>query len=274
MHKYTPAELRFLKNKGAGKTLAELTDLFNKRFDLSVTTSQVSSVCACYKMNFGRIHKYTKTEIRFLEKNVAGRSYAELTEMFNKRFGLDFTRNRIQSTLHRLGLANGRDGRFRPGSIPPNKGRKGYCPEGCKKSWFKPGHRPANKKPVGTERINADGYVDVRIRNPSGKRHKNWKAKHRIIWETANGRKVPRCHAVIFADGNKLNFALNNLLPVSRSELAVMNRLGLISNNEALTRAGKTAADIKLKIAELRRKAKKSGEPRGGQNRQKRGGGK
>jgi hypothetical protein len=204
------------------------------------------------KRKYSPPHTYTAAEIRFLERKVAGRSYAELTELFNRRFGLSFTVSRLRSTLTRLNLANGRDCRFRPGQIPFNKGKKGYCAAGSEKGWFKPGGRSANQRPVGAERITVYGYVEVRIRNPSGKKQKNWKPKQRLIWERAHG-KIPRGRVVIFADGDKRNFALDNLLLVSRSELAVMNRGGLISPHGDMTRAGKTIADIKLQIAKLKR---------------------
>jgi hypothetical protein len=211
--------------------------------------------------NYAPPHKYTAAETRFLRSYVAGRSYAELTEMFNRRFGLSFAVKRIVSALGRLKLTNGRDCRFRPGHTPYNKGKKGYCPAGCEKGWFRPGNRPWTHKPVGTCRVNRDGNVEVRIRNPSGNSRKNWKPKHRLIWEKAHG-KVPRGHVVIFADGDKSNFALDNLLLVSRGELAVMNRQGLISADKDLTLAGKAIADIKLLIAERKRRLKKRNKPR------------
>ncbi|MDR2370424.1 MAG: HNH endonuclease [Treponema sp.] len=206
-------------------------------------------------------HTYTAAEIRFLEKKVAGRSHAELTELFNRRFDLSLTIFQIKKTLRRYGLSNGRDGRFRPGQIPSNKGRKGYCPPGSEKGWFKPGFRPANYMPVGSERINGDGYIDVRIHNPTGKPWKNWKAKHRIIWEKTRG-KIPPGRVVIFADGNKLNLDPDNLVLVSRSELAVMNNCGLISVRRDLTLIGKSIADIKLLIADRKRGVKKRARER------------
>jgi hypothetical protein len=202
------------------------------------------------------MHRYTAAEVRFLKSKVAGRSYAELTELFNRRFGLDFVTSRIASTVKRLGLQNGRDCRFRPGMVPHNKGKKGQCSAGCEKTWFKPGQRPHTWQPPGTERVTRDGYISVRIRNTRGPPHKNWKAKHRIIWEKARG-KIPRGHVVIFADGDKRNFALDNLLLVSRKELAVMNKLRLITSDPELTRTGKAVADLKLLITERRSGQKK-----------------
>jgi hypothetical protein len=112
------------------------------------------------------------------------------------------------------------------------------------------GHKPWNYKPVGTERTNTDGYVEIKTADPN-----KWRPKHIIIWEKANG-PVPKGYVVIFADGNKQNVVLNNLLLISRKELAIMNKRGLIANSADLTKAGLTIADIYLKIGE-RKKNKK-----------------
>ena len=124
---------------------------------------------------------------------------------------------------------------------------KGICSKGCEKGWFKPDHRPVNYMPIGSERINADGYVEVKVSNTKKPVQRRWRAKHLVIWEKAHG-KLPKHHVVIFADRNNRNFALDNLLLVSRPELVVMNRLGLISPHKNLTKTGKVVADLKLAI--------------------------
>jgi hypothetical protein len=196
------------------------------------------------------MHKYTPEEIRFIKSEIAGRSYAELTELFNQRFGLSVTVGQMKSFRGNYGLRNGRDFRFPPGHVPFNKGRKGVNQGGIE-TQFKPGQMPHNYQPVGTERINTDGYAEVKIRNP-----KTWKAKHLIIWEAAYGT-VPKGNVIIFADGNRLNLSLDNLLMVSRSELVVMNRWRLIFKHADSTKVGKTIADIKIKIADRKRGMKK-----------------
>jgi hypothetical protein len=212
-------------------------------------------------------HYYTPEEIRFVKRKIAGRSYVEMTALFNERFGLrgkkKITFGQMQSFLGNHKLSSGRDCRFRPGLIPHNKGKKGHCPPGSEKGWFKPGEMPYAWRPVGTEIVDSYGYVKVKIRNP-----RTWKFKHRLIWEKAHG-KVPRGHVILFADGNKLNVRLDNLLLISRKELAVMNRLGLISAHKDLTKIGKSIADIKLLIAERKQEAKKAQKtPRNPERRQ------
>ena len=107
---------------------------------------------------------------------------------------------------------------------------------------------PYNYKPVGTERINGDGYIYIKVADP-----RTWKAKHRIIWEEVNG-VVPKGHALIFADGNRLNVVFENLVLVSKRQLAVMNKHRLIAQDADLTKTGVIVADVYLKIGERKRK--------------------
>jgi hypothetical protein len=200
------------------------------------------------------MHKYTPAEINFIKKKIKGRSYAELTDLFNEHFGLrgkeKITPAQISDAAARRKLCNGRDTRFHPGFIPHHKGKKCYF-AGSEKGFFKPGHRPWNYLPVGSERLNTDGYFEVKISDP-----RTWKLKHLIIWEKRHG-EVPKGYVIIFADGNRLNVSLSNLLMVSREELAVMNHLGLISKDKDLTVSGKLIADIKILIAERVRELKR-----------------
>jgi len=184
-----------------------------------------------------------------------------MTDLFNRHFGEPVTVAQMTNFLRNHKLRNGRDTRFRPGRISPNKGIKGVWHKGSEATWFKKGSRPASYMPVGSERVNGDGYVQVKISDRKKQAWKRWKSKSVILWEAHHG-KVPKGHAIIFADGNKLNLALDNLLLVSRAELAVMNNKRLISTNRELTLAGKAVADIKLLIA--KRKAVKPAKKRRG----------
>ena len=198
--------------------------------------------------------KYSAEHIDFIAINIKGRSYQELTDMFNDRFGMGLKVSTMISLASRHGFRNERDCRFntgweptqfKKGHAPWNKGKKGTG--GWEPTQFKKGQKPVNYKPVGTERINADGYVEIKIADPN-----KWKSKHTIIWQAANG-PIPKGHVVIFADGNKQNVTLDNLLLISRRELAIMNKRGLIANDAELTKAGVTIADIYLKIGERKK---------------------
>ena len=203
--------------------------------------------------------KYRAEHVEYIATNITGRSFKELTAMFNERFGMDLKVSAIVSLSDRHDLHNGRDTRlnkgyeptqFKKGHTPFNKGKKGLG--GWEPTQFKAGNKPANWVPMGSERVNRDGYVDIKIAD--GKLQKNWKGKHILIWESING-PVPKGNAVIFGDGNKRNFEPNNLILVSRKQLLGLNKLHLIQNDAELTRTGIIIADIYSKIGE-RKKSK------------------
>lgn len=112
----------------------------------------------------------------------------------------------------------GRKTRFVKGSIPVSKGRKieeWMSPEGIAnsaKTRFKKGHRPAGYRPIGSERVNVEGYIEVKIDDK-----KRWRHKQRVVWEAANG-PVPDGYIVSFKDGNKQNCDLDNLYLITKAD--------------------------------------------------------
>ncbi|HDK7162121.1 TPA: HNH endonuclease [Clostridium botulinum] len=193
-------------------------------------------------------YQYTKEQIKFITKNVKGRSNRELTEMFNNNFGLDLKISQIKSFKKNHKLDSGLDGRFKPGHIPFNKGIKGVYAKGCEKTWFKKGSTPINHRPVGSERITVDGYTEIKVEEPN-----KWRLKQQLIWEKYNG-PVPKGYVVIFGDGNQHNFNPDNLILVSRQQLLILNRNKLIQKDADLTRTAIIIADLHQKISQ--RKAK------------------
>jgi hypothetical protein len=202
-------------------------------------------------------HKYTPKEASFIKRHIAGRSRAEMTRLFNmQHFSDPITEGQLSNFMSRYGLRNGLLGKSLQGRTPHNKDMKGYCPKGSEKGWFKPGHKSPHCLPVGSERC-LSNTVLVKYSNRKGPRKMRWKSKHALIWERAHG-KIPRGHVVIFADGNHWNFAIDNLLLVSRAELVTMNHLKLISTRKEITRTGKTLAGLKMAVAERKRRIKKT----------------
>ena len=77
-------------------------------------------------------------------------------------------------------------------------------------------------------------------------------AKHRLLWEEENA-PIPKGYVIIFGDGNRRNFQQDNLILVSKSQLAILNKNQLIQNDADLTRAGIVIADIYKKIGERKK---------------------
>lgn len=193
------------------------------------------------------MHKFTREQLDYLREIAPGRSTAEHTRMMNEKFGLQLTAGQIKSCKGNYGITSGLDGRFAKGHESWNAGKKGLVTPGSEKGWFRKGNRPRNYMPVGSERVNTDGYLDVKIADPN-----KWRAKHRLIWEAAHG-KVPKGYALIFADQDRMNVTLENLILVSRAQLVTMNKVGLLYDDAESTKSGLVIADV-LMAASRRKK--------------------
>lgn len=196
--------------------------------------------------------EYTEEEREFLKDYTPGHSYKEIQEAFNSKFP-EITISQTIACIKNHGLSTGRTGRFEKGHIPQNKGKK--MPkdvyEKCKGTMFRPGQKPVNTKPIGTEELRSDGYIWVKVSDkPKVKTSENWKQKQRLIWERANG-PIPEGHIVIFRDNNRLNCELSNLALISRAEHAIMNNLGL--------RLGEETIDTSVGIAKVMDLIRKKG---------------
>lgn len=192
-------------------------------------------------------HFYTEEECQFIRNNIKGTSYKKMTEIFNEKFHTDIGIRAMSSKIRGLKLTNGLNGCFKPNRIPWNKGKR-YIPGGrSHETRFVKGHTSLNKKPIGTERITKDGYLEVKVSEPD-----NWELKHRYIWEHNYG-KPPEGAIVAFKDGNRLNVSLDNLALITRKENVIMNHSGTRYKNPKMFETGLLLAKIRLKESERKK---------------------
>lgn len=119
---------------------------------------------------------------------------------------------RTNENLFKYGKAH----RYKKGDITWNKGKYMRVSVATE---FKKGHKPHNYKPVGSERITVDGYLERKVADP-----KKWKAVHHIVWEEVNGPIPPR-HKLVFKDNNKMNISIDNLLLLTYEEAMARNTI-------------------------------------------------
>ena len=199
------------------------------------------------------IHYWSEEEIAFIKKVYPYHSNKEIVEMMFKEFGLRTSVGSIKNVRNRYNLPNKKipnGGWFKKGYASLNKG-KGMSPEVREKvkgSWFKKGDKPSNYKPVGSTRIGSDGYRYIKIANPD-----KWIPYHRILWEKAHGEKLKDDEAVIFADGDKSNFDIDNLVKINKGNLLFLNNKGLIFEDKELTKAGVVVSKLNEEISKRKK---------------------
>lgn len=243
MCKYNEDILKFVVNNVKGRTNEYLANMVNEKFGTEFTASSMNAYKANHKLKSGIRYNGSDKKPRlfspeiteFIRKNVKGLYNAELTDLVNKTFKTCYNVDQIGNYKMRLHISSGLTGYFEKGHVPANKGKK-MSPEQYEKSkatMFKKGHKNANERPVGGERVDGkDGYTYVKVANPNV-----WKLKHVMIWESVHG-PVPVGHNVIFLDSNRQNFDIENLAIVSKSINARLNQNNRRSNYAEVTKAG------------------------------------
>ncbi len=183
-HKYTPEQKAYIHEIAEGKYNIEIVELFNERFGTNITESKINSFKKNNKIksNVPKSRKtgdeglFTKDQKDFIKKNVSGHLNQELADLVNAKFGLQITARQMNTFKKNHGLVSGIDCRFQKGSVPANKGTRHVYNVGGNKTSFQKGHTPKNYMSVGSERVNAADYIDIKIADPN-----KWRGKHLIV---------------------------------------------------------------------------------------------
>ena len=164
-----------------------------------------------------------------------GRSYSGVSQMAST-LGLKKTAEYIKAHSFRKGSVVGRDCRFQKGHVPANKGlkRPGWYAGRMRETQFKKGARQgvAAKKwmPIGTIRVDREGYVRIKVREAKSGEHSGfgnsgaWPLLNRHVWEQNKG-PIPPKHIVAFKDRDRSNCAIENLELMSMADNARRNSM-------------------------------------------------
>ena len=256
-----------------GRTTKEVTELinqqgFDEKYGMVFTEDIVKEAKSRYGFKSGTpmgnpkgfSSKYPEGMAEYVASIAQGKSTAELVEAVNRKYGAGTIGIRqMKAYKKNHGINTGLTGQFEPGHTPANKGKK-MSPEAyekCAPTMFCKGQTPVNHKPVGAESVRWNYkrnqmFVYVKVAEPN-----IWRMKHILEWEKHNG-PVPKGKAIIFADGNPQNTDIDNLVMVSRSQLAVMNRWGIHGYDKQTAEVAANVASLKIVVSE-RKRGKKHG---------------
>jgi hypothetical protein len=139
--------------------------------------------------------------------------------------------------------------RFQAGQAAWNKGVKGSTGlhENCRRTQFKKGQMAgaaqARWVPVGTYRINGDGYLDQKVTD-LGRGPRDWEAVHRLVWKEQFG-PIPDGHIVTFKPGQRTTV----LAEITSDRLECITRADLAHRNHPRNRDPELGRLIQLKGA-------------------------
>lgn len=140
-------------------------------------------------------------------------------------------------------------GQFQKGNRPWNTGMRWSAGGNSHKTRFKKGHIPKQYKSLGTLREARNGYTYIKV-SDEGPRYQRWIPYQKYLWQQHYQRTLPEGMVILFLDGNKKNFEIENLAAVTRAESMYINHMGLHFDNTALSKTGMLIARVMMKIKE------------------------
>lgn len=193
---------------------------------------------------------YSEEMLDWIKNNVKDCPHRILTEKFNKKFNTEYSIDCLRNLCQRKGWHNGFTGCFEKGHVPDNKGKKMPLEiyKKLKETMFSKGNIPENHRPVGSERLQADGYMYVKVAE-----HNKWRMKHHIEWEKYN-TPIKQGEILYFLDGNKTNCSIDNLMLTKKEYIGAINR---IVNKNKPSKTAVLVASLQVETKKARLKIRK-----------------
>ena len=194
VHYPTEEERQWLReNRTPTTNLNELTEKFNKHFNLNLNKRRVLHICLSDKKGkIIQVHRWTKEEEEWLREHYKDFNSSQLAKLFAEKFGIIIKAHAFKNKMQKLGL-----------------------------SYLKANNLDVyNKKPIGTITCRKDS---------NGRKRYLVKVDDKGTWEEA-GRyfykkyygEIPDNSYIYYLDGDTSNFAKENLIALTNSEIGTL----------------------------------------------------
>ncbi len=242
--KYTTQMVEFIRAHSSSCTLSQLHAIFCNSFGCDVSIHGLRAKVRALGLEYVRPKpRYSRTfpqdVVEFIRDNAHGMPNSILAQMVTDSFGVEITREQVKSIKRQMCVRSGLGTAeamwmSRPeGWVNPLKGRK-VSPqtyEKIKKTFFRKGENGRRRTPVGTE-VMRGGRIMVKIAEPS-----TWMTKARLVYERETGETLEDNEIVIFLDGNRQNFSIDNLMMAHKGEVLEGYKICSAHYNSDMTRA-------------------------------------
>lgn len=211
---YTEKKLNWIRdNYNNFETVVELTEEFNKQFSCSKEPYAIGKQCS--KLGLKKDFGYTEEQKQWLIDNYDNYdAVVDLAREFIKVFDLEKNYKSVADYCFRkLGLNKDINKK-----VVPNK-----------------------KYNIGDEKFEG-GYCYIKVKEyertgkyDNKKQKQCWKQKQRVTWEKYYNQEVPEDCQIIFLNGDRSDFDIENLYCVKKKYLPYMERNHWFSDNPELT---------------------------------------
>lgn len=237
---YTPDEIDFLKEIIKGKIFPEINKLYKKKFNKEMTYNELCAFKQKYGIKSGVFYNtrtepnnqkyfYTQEEMNYLKNIFWGNSFKDVIKKYNKKFNKNMDFNEYMAFRRKYKLKNGISQKFDGANPNPNP--------------------PA---PIGHEIIYYNkGLKRIKVKVGENK----WVEKTRYIYEQHYG-KIPDNCFIIFLDGNRDNYNIENLKCITTKQHRTMAGNKLYFDNKDLTETGIAVAKLMIKTKDKRKEYK------------------
>lgn len=265
--RYGDEQREWLRENIPRMSFAEAAEGFSERF-FPMTESQARSYAGNHGLLCGKRKRpacsiWDDERNAFIASVIPGRTEGEIRELFRERYGIELTSSQIANAKTRNGVRSGtHGGRFVKGQDAWNKGRpqaewmSEESIEATKRTRFKKGESN-NELPLGSEYVDRDGYVYVKVALKAGRnrfgRHGAWRPRSHIAVE-GSGRKVGDRDVVIHLNGIHDDDRPENLEVVSMADNARLNSMGASYADRDTFDACMLVVGLSKAIAEKKRK--------------------
>lgn len=171
---------------------------------------------------------YTQDEIDYLKSIIKGRTTKEIIELYNNKYNKNMTYNQLLSFQKKYKTRSGLDTTFKKNKVK----------------------NPNPPQQIGYECIyyeKGKKHTKVKIGN------KKWIEKSRYVYEQ-HYEKIPKDCVIIFLDGNRDNFDINNLKCITKEKHRILAGNCLYFNNKVLNETSIDIAKLISKVKEVERK--------------------
>ena len=191
---YTKEQNEWLINNRYNYTNKELVVEFEKRFNCKKNKDALRTYCTkCLNLPAKiEMFKYTKEQDEWLMENRQNYNRQQLTKLFNEKFNCNLNWDALSKHM----------------TVTLKLYRKNI--------GFK-------ALPINTITTDSSNRVRIKTNDAMYSKIENWELLSHHIWKKHYG-EVPKGYKIIFLDGNKNNFDINNLRCVSPSTMTKLGR--------------------------------------------------